>query len=66
MHEWTRPSPAPEGLDGWYSYSGFKNLAATAQCTANLNIPDPKIWAFHIIRNNRNGDFHENGSNGFD
>jgi hypothetical protein len=42
------------------------NVSARDQCTANLNIPASKISALFIIRNNRNSDFHENGSDSFD
>jgi hypothetical protein len=38
----------PEELDGFYSYSLFKNSCIVGQCPVNMNILAPKIWALQM------------------
>jgi hypothetical protein len=65
-------SPAPERLDGFYSYSVIKNLSVIARCPVNMNLKScmnilaPKNGALSDGLLKQNGDFLENCSENFD
>jgi hypothetical protein len=55
----------PERLDGFDSYSAFKNSSVVSIFAVNTNILAPKLGALEVDPTIQNGDFIENGCNEF-